>query len=120
MKRKLAQRGYGGEAIDKAIARLRAEGILDERRMLESRVEYLVLTKKYGKRRVIAELLHMGFPRELVAGADFGRFDFAEICARLIERAGGLDEKLFASLLRRGYTPAEIRKAVDLVKAELI
>lgn len=118
LRAKLARRGFSADAISAAITELRASGALDEQRMLQSRQAYLVETKKYGKRRAIMELLRTGFPRELVARADWSDFDFVANCAQVIARAGGLDKKLYTSLLRRGYSPAEIKAAAALVAEE--
>lgn len=116
LRRKLAQRGYPDDIISAAVEEVRASGALNEERMLRSRLTYLVETKKYGKRRVILELRRMGFPRELIERADWDSFDFAEICAGLITKAGGLDEKLYGSLLRRGFSPSEIKTAAKMAE----
>lgn len=118
LRRKLAQRGFSGEAIDAAVEKMRESGALDERRMLRSRQIYLVETKKYGRRRAELELRRMGFSREYIEGADWSEFDFVGICTQLLRRAGELDRRVYASLLRRGFSPSEIKAAEKIIEEE--
>lgn len=114
LRRKLKQRGFSPDVIDSAVERACASGALNEERMLESRINYLINTKKFGRRRVEPELRRLGFPREAVAEVDWDGFDFVAVCAELIRKTGGLDERVFASLLRKGFSPGEIKAAARL------
>ncbi len=118
LRRKLAQRGFSDAAIDAAVEMMIVTGELDERRMLYSRQIYLVETKKYGRRRAELELRRMGFSRAVLEGADWSGFDFVAVCAQLLRRTGELDRRVYASLLRRGFSPAEIKAAAALIADE--
>ncbi len=118
LRRKLAERDYEADIIDEVVETVRASGALDEERMLVSKLNYLINTKKYGRRRVAADLRKLGFSRELVESVDWDDFDFIAACASQIKSRGGLDDKTFAALLRRGYLVSEIKAAAKIVDEE--
>jgi Uncharacterized protein conserved in bacteria len=119
LRRKLAERGFSGDIIDSAVEEARASGTLNEARMLESRLHSLINVKKYGRKRIAAELRKLGFPREAIDSIDWDEYDFTAHCAALIRKNGGLDNRLFAALMRRGFLPGEIKNAAVLAEKEL-
>ena len=66
---KLAQRGYPAEEIATALARLAAEGYLDDARTARDFVAHRLEQKAEGRFRLEAELVRRGAPREAIAAA---------------------------------------------------
>ena len=111
--------GYSKEEAAAAAERLRDAGLINEDAQLEHEVEKC-LRKLWGARRIQNHLWAKGFAKETLASlsALLAPVDFAENCAALIrKRCGSLPgeqeerKKLFAALVRYGYSPDEIRAA---------
>lgn len=113
LKRKLRARGISSEDAGEAAEELAARGYLDE----EKQAERLILryaARLYGRRRIEAELLHRGYPRETVTSAFevcAGEIDFAQNRKKLLrQHFAGQDltdpavrQKAIALLRRYGY-----------------
>lgn len=110
---KLSNKGYSHGAADFAVEYVKAKGWLDETRMAEAAVHSLTQSRLYGKRRVLLELRKRGFTSEVIDEIDFSELDFAEICARLLDKQhGGDDDKTRAALMRYGHTLGDINRAI--------
>lgn len=116
---KIMRHGYSKEEAAAAAERLRDAGLINEDAQLEHEVEKC-LRKLWGARRIQNHLWAKGFAKETLASlpALLAPVDFAENCAALIrKRCGSLPgeqeerKKLFAALVRYGYSPDEIRAA---------
>ena len=118
--RKLLIKGFSKEASGEAIDLIRRKGFVDESAIAHRRAE-LMVEKLWGRSRIIAKLYEEGFTAEVigVVSAYLDEVDFAENCERAIckkypclpsERKER--DKMYASLLRLGYSSSDIRKAI--------
>lgn len=113
---KLARKRYTPDAIDFAVRYVITHGFLHEDRQLREAVWRLTEKKRYGRRRVIAELYRLGFPRAAIAAAEsegvFDEPDYVTNCLLLWEKQGGeTDRRTVSYLMRYGYTGDDIRAA---------
>ena len=123
LREKLVKRGFAEEYVDIALDRLKASGVVNDRRLIFPAAEGLANKKLYGKGRIKLELQKMGFERSLISEC-FEEctedIDFKENCLKLAVKKR-LDKKLIdrdrsknaaASLARYGYGYAEIKYAM--------
>jgi len=121
---RLARRGFAAEAIEAAVARLVADGALDDRRAAMVRARQAAAVRGRGPARVLADLQHAGVPpglaRETV-DALFAEVDRGALIERALNRkitAGALRDRarafrrLHAHLVRLGFGSAEAYAAV--------
>lgn len=82
------------------------------------------LKKYWGIKRIAAVLYEKGYSESAVrlAISELEEYDFTELCVALIEKRFGEipdgreeQRKLFASLVRYGHTPSDIKKAFSIV-----
>ena len=119
---KLTTKGFEREIAEEAVASLVSMGLMNATDDATELAEKL-LSKLWGRKRIIAGLYEKGYSSEDVATAmnalDDMNIDFAENCRLLIEkRYGGVPDdtnarrKLFAALTRYGYSSFEIKEAL--------
>jgi regulatory protein len=112
---KLRSKGYDAEAIAAALARLRQEGWLDDRRYAEAYARGRA-RKHFGPERVRAELIGRGIDDRTAAAAVKNVFADEQTDATLeklcIRKAGLGRNKLTAHLLKLGYDYAAVSAAV--------
>lgn len=124
LRKKLVQRGFEEEIIERLLKEMIEKGWLDDEAYLRGAVTSRIL--RYGPRRIEQELLHRGFNRDEV-GEALDRVDDSEVKERLeayVARAaeqGKLNdrkdrERLIRSLVRKGYAFDEILNALEGVK----
>ena len=121
---KLRSKGFSRETAQRAAEYLCELGYINEREDARREAERCV--KKYwGRKRIAAALYEKGYSEGAVSRAleALDEYDFSKICAELIKRKfksvpEDRDEqrKLFASLLRYGYSSSEIKNAFEMVK----
>ena len=122
IERKLRSRGYERECAAAASRALAELGYINESSQIERRGRLLAERKLRGKRRVISELSALGYDREAISEWAQGaaeEIDFGEICARAIEKKGGMPpredadgrRKLLQHLYRQGFSSEDIRRA---------
>lgn len=122
--RKLVIKGFDPEISRVAIARVEANGMLDENASALREAEKC-LEKLWGERRIRAHLIDKGYAEEAIENAFFSiedsGVDFDILCAELIEkkyRQIPKDkkemQKLVAALERYGYPFAQIKRAIAL------
>ena len=119
LREKLIRKGYAKDAVDYAIEYAKRAGALNDRRFMERCVEQLATVKLYGRRRIANELYVKGFRREDIASLDLSEYDFAALCAERIRKTARRypeREKMYASLVRYGYTSREIAQAFELAE----
>ena len=119
LREKLFHKGYSTDEVDFAIEYAKKMDYLNESRFLEAFIYSLANTKLYGKRRIIQELYVKGFTREVISEADFSEIDFTANCfkrLRMTKNNYSDTRKLYAALLRYGYSPDEIKEAFRLYK----
>jgi regulatory protein len=85
LRARLSTRGFAAQALEAAIAELTGEGLLDDVRYAHSYVSYRA-GRGQGPRRIAAELLANGIPRELVESVLAQGPDWREL-ARTVRRA---------------------------------
>ncbi len=121
--RKLCAKGYDRGDAEAAAAELEALGYINEDSQIKRRGEAMAERKLRGLRRVKSELCALGYDRDKVASwADGCGLDFGEICARAIEKKGGIPDrgdpdgrrKLMSYLYRQGFSSEDIANAAKL------
>ena len=127
--RSLVRKGELKEHVDRAVARLQEQGLLDDAAFAESFTRAKVLGAKHSRRRVQQDLARKGVPREVTDAAIAAVFvqeavdqrELVESIARKKLRfLGKLDplvrrRRLYAFLARRGYDADDIRRAMVAV-----
>lgn len=120
---KLRSKGFSRYVSEEAARRLCERGYIDESEDARREAERC-LKKYWGRKRIEAQLYSKGYSHEAVDMAieSLADVDFSELCAELITkkiRSLPSDEsgrrKLFASLVRYGYTSTEIKNALDKI-----
>lgn len=111
MRERLGRYGYASEAVEAVIKRLGELGYLDDEEFARQRVQEKA--KKYGPRRVSADLIKSGVGRELasrtVAEEFEGRSELADARSAASRRynGGGSEaeaRRVYGFLARRGYS----------------
>ncbi len=121
--KKLICKGFSRDTSLCAIELVRSRGFVDEAEIAVRRAE-LMTEKLWGRSRIMQKLREEGFPRDVVENVRIllENTDFVENCTRVIKkkyRCAPTDrrekEKMYAALVRMGYTLSEIRSACDLM-----
>lgn len=124
--RKIARHGFSREESLRAAEILRERGLINEQEDVRRELEKC-LKKLWGAGRIRTHLWSKGFDKEAleILPELLEEIDFAENCARLIQKHyGGLPadqeelRRMNAGLYRYGYTLEEIRAAFRLLRAE--
>lgn len=127
---KLKTRGFENDICSEAVAMLSRSGYLNENSDARREAERCI-AKLWGKKRIISHLYSKGFGDEAVKDVYdvISEADFVENCKKLILRdhkrqlaLAQSDEKekqkLFASLVRMGYSFSEIKEASAGITAD--
>ncbi len=118
--RKLIMKGFSKESSAEAVEIIRLHGFCDEQDIALRRSE-LMISKLWGRSRIIQKLREEGFPDNVISfvAESLEDVDFCENCLRVIEKKYGTvpderreREKMYASLMRLGYSSGDIREAV--------
>lgn len=124
LSQKLRTKGYDRETSIRAAEFLEREGYIKERDTVLRKGDLIAEKKLRGKRRIAEELLSAGYKREYISEwMKTTSVDFAEICAKVIEKKGGIPEsgdvdgrkKILSYLYRQGFSSDDIRNAIDLM-----
>ena len=117
--KKLKLKGISESAADKAVLRLREIGYLDDRAYAQAYAGEL--KERMGSRGIIRKFYEKGISKEIGEEVLLSLGDFSETAAlqaeKLFEKYKGLDkrkarEKVFQTLMRRGFEIDDIRQAV--------
>ena len=123
---KLCAKGFKKDIAYEAVETIESKGLLDSIADAEREAEKCFL-KHLGKRRIAAELFSKGYAEESVKKAldslEERGVDYVMSCATYIKKKypssppSTSDElkKLYSSLLRRGFSSDEIKKATNTV-----
>lgn len=121
LRRKLISKGFSREASDAAVEMLDDAGLIDEKNAARREAERCAAQCR-GRKYINARLFSLGYRGEALSEAEeyLDGVDFAELCARVIERryGGSLPaepserDRAVAALMRRGFSSADIRAAV--------
>ena len=118
LREKLARKGFAPDAVDFAVGYVASVGLLDDARYLADFVDRLARVKLYGKRRIVNEAFARGFPRELIESFDFDGYDFPALAAERMRKTAArypARDKLYASLIRAGFSPSDFTLASQLL-----
>lgn len=130
MNRHLQSKGYRPKEIEETLARLEELGYLDDARQAEAFATRVAAERCWGPRRVCQELARRGVSREIIEGAlagaeeegaaPSGNLDRA-LARQLRQRGRPADrrerDRLRAAMIRRGFEPGEIDRALEQVDA---
>ena len=121
---KLRSKGFNRETATAAAEHLCELGYINESEDAAREAEK-ALKKGWGRRRIAAMLCEKGFCGEAVENAmeSIGDYDFSSACAAVVRKKfGSVPEdsegrkKIFAALLRYGYSSAEIKNAFSMLE----
>ena len=122
---KLQAKGYSYELCKNISIYMENRGYINERKQIGLLCE-AYLRKKYGKLKIINELVVKGYQREDVmeyVSKALKDVDFSANCAYIIENKydpmptfGDELKKMMGALMRYGYTIMDIKRAIDIVK----
>ena len=91
---------------------------------LQSFIERVFLSKKWGRNRILAKLREEGFSDGCLDSIKdyLSEIDFEELCAEYIQKKYGVIhderrelEKMYAALSRYGYSGSEISSAIKKI-----
>jgi regulatory protein len=131
--RGLVRKGEPKELVDRAIARLQEQGLLDDSAFAESFTRAKVLGAQQSKRRVQQDLARKGVDRAVSDAAIATVFEEEGVDQREVVEAAARKKlrslvklepvvrrrRLYAFLARRGYDGEDIRNAMEAVGEEL-
>lgn len=121
--RKLCDKGFSKDIAEDAADMAVSQGLLNEEREASHKASYYLRHKKWGKRRISAELSAKGYDKSAVQTAldSLDEDEFFENLVSLVEskpipadRNGR--QKYVASLCRLGYTTGEVISAIKEVQ----
>ena len=121
LRERLSGKGYSEDEIDFGVEYAKKAGYLNEERFMQRAAEGIANGKLYGKRRLLQELYAKGFKRETLSKLDLSEINFPENCAKRIKQTARRycsEEKLYAALLRYGYTRDDIITAKEILEEE--
>ena len=129
VRRKLASRGFGEVAIEAALRRLGAVGLIDDEAFVGAYVRDRVAHRPMGIRRMLQELYVKGIPKDVALPVIERMFneeatDERALAERVVakKRFGSVGEpgdrsvakrRVRDQLLRRGFDPRVVRDIVD-------
>ena len=123
VRERLTRREFDEESIDEAVARLKAERALDDRRVALACARSAVRLKGRGRARVLRSVESLGISRDLARAAVdevFGEIDETELIERALIRrwpraSGAASEapeidrrelhRIYQALVRQGFPP---------------
>ncbi len=120
---KLSSKGFSRDIALRAAKYLAELGYINEGDDASREAERC-LRKLWGRKRIAATLYEKGYSEGAVrlALSELEKYDFTEPCAQLIKRKFKAlpddregQRKLFASLVRYGYSSSEIKKAFEIL-----
>jgi regulatory protein len=124
VRQRLARRGFDASAIDGAIARLTESGALDDRRAARAVARTHTHVKRHGADRVRRELGALGIDRDIADEAVsevFVSVDEEMLLQHALDkrlrrgqdlRDPAVERKLFAALMRQGFSAGAVRRAL--------
>jgi len=128
LRRRLAERGHEPDRVEEALARLKAERLLDDRRFAASFARSRLSGTGLGRLRIRAELRRRGVergPTEQGLSEALADFPETEVVDGLIRRLARQAReqpperrlrRIWAALLRRGFPPALARERLEVLK----
>lgn len=125
LKQKLLSSGASSEDANSVLAFLREYSLVNDSLYAERLASDLSNLKKYGKRRIMQELLHRGIDRDIAEEAcNLLQTDEEETLIPLMRKklSGNFDRKSKDRAIRyfatRGYSFSDIKSAIGQIMAE--
>lgn len=122
---KLKSAGFGEKPASRAVARLKELGLIDDRRFAALYAQDCA-RRGISKRAAYPKLLAKGFSSaDVKAALEEAEFDEAEQLTALIETkyarllAAGETQKVYAALVRKGFSFSSVRDALKKYSEEL-
>lgn len=123
MRDRLARRSFLPEAIESAVARLRHERVLDDRRVALASARCEARVKRHGAHRALRQLQAIGIDRELAREAVrevFAQIDESALLEEAISRRlrgrrvrdSAESRRLYAHFVHQGFPPAAVSRAL--------
>jgi regulatory protein len=131
--RSLVRKGEPKELVQRAVARLQEQGLLDDAAFAQSFTRAKVLGARQSRRRVQQGLARKGVARDVTDAAIATVFEEEGVDQRAVVEAAARKKlrslvtlepavrrrRLYAFLARRGYDADDVRRAMDAVGEEL-
>lgn len=120
---KLRRKGYDKLTAESAAKAIESFGYINEKEQAIRRAR-VHASKLKGKRLVMSSLYEDGYCKDAIAAwSESDTTDYGALCARAIEKKGGMPasddvdgrRKLLQYLYRRGFTPSDIKEAVKIL-----
>ncbi len=120
---KLRRKGYDKIAAESAAKAIESLGYINEKEQVTRRAR-VHASKLKGKRLIISALYEDGYGKDSISSwAESDTTNYGELCARAIEKKGGMPlsedrdgkRKLLQYLARRGFSPSDVREAVMIL-----
>lgn len=124
--KKLTEKGFKKEAVAKVIARFIELGLLDDRRFAENYLDRLY-SKNTSKREAYYKMMNKGFPKEIIdelinSSSVDERQQIREILDKKyrfkLEMRESV-EKVYAALIRKGFSFSAVREELKAYSEEL-
>lgn len=126
LRRKLIQKKYDSDFIEKALDFLEDANYLSDERYAKAWLNSRRINHSEGKQKLFSELLARGISRDVSLRAledFFAENDEDEICVKAYKKAvrnGKTGEKLIAALVKSGFSLKQIRIAEEKIEAEKV
>jgi regulatory protein len=132
LRRGLLQKGEPADAVERAVERLIASGLLDDAEYARQLARSKLVSRGFSRRRLQEELFRRGVEREIAHGAieevmaDESVDESAmveELARKKLRTLAGLDaatrrRRLYSFLARRGYSPDDVRAVTEKLERE--
>lgn len=122
MYKKLSENGFKSDEINEVLEYLVDRGYINEKDYFLRFCRYCAEKKGFGKTKILAQAYEKGFSKAQIhdiIDIAFENIDFFEICKREFLKLKVKDigdrrqrDKAIASLMRRGFSLSEIKKAI--------
>ncbi len=125
IREKLTQKGYDEITIEDETQFLKNYGFINDSRYAERFISDAINLKKWGKARIKTELLRKGIDREIIENTiedAFSEIDDDRLLSEMQRRFKNSDfsnikerTRIFNFYLRRGFSPNEIKGAMNRI-----
>jgi regulatory protein len=125
IRERLRRKDHDAGSVNEAVARLRAAGAIDDRRVAVSAARTEAQVRSRGRAYVLRRLAALGIPAELAAdavGEVFGALDESALLARALARrlrgpSSAISDsahfrRLYQQLVRQGFSPPAVISAL--------
>ncbi len=123
LKRKLLQKGYAAQYIDRALSFLESADYLSDERFARAWLNTRRINHFEGRTRLLAELMSRGINRDISSAAIeyfFTENDEDEICCKAYEKLSKKKsgDKLVTAMMQAGFSYKQISAAVERLSGQ--